>query len=248
MSVEDERFDPSHFVPPWVRYEHEQRYAFAAQFVKDAVVIDCACGSGEGTRVYAEAQARTIYAYDLSPEAVSSTKRKCSTFPFVVSEIASATDIPLPDAIADVFISLETFEHLDSQVEFIREVSRVLKPGSIFICSTPNRTVYSPGNDLQSRPWNKFHKRELNYDEFYRSIEEVFMDIGLYAQNKTNAVYNKLTTEIGRRFGIVFAVRIRQTFKLFRFMTGRREHHAVIPFVKNKQYEYIVVVCRKKTT
>lgn len=244
MSVEDERFDPSRFVPPWVRFEHEQRYAFAARFVGGATVVDCACGSGEGTLVYARAGASRIHAYDISREAVAETARKCAAFPQVSSAAADATGLPLPDASADVFIALETLEHLTEQERFIAEVARVLKPGGTFVCSTPNRDVYSPGNGPHDKPWNRFHTRELSAEEFSTMLGTRFAETTLFGQNRVDAWRQKAALWTARAARPLYAVRFNQMLKLPRFVLGRPSRHAVVAASDVRCFEYMISVSR----
>jgi ubiquinone/menaquinone biosynthesis C-methylase UbiE len=139
MSIESERFNPAGFVPPWTRHEHLERFAFGERYAHDLVVIDCAYGTGIGTRRFAEAGARRVYAYDISGEAVAATIERCRGLD-VIAETADAAKLPLPDASADVFISFETFEHLREPEALFAEAYRLLTPGGRFICSTPNPT------------------------------------------------------------------------------------------------------------
>ena len=50
--------------------------------------------------------------------------------------------IPYADASFDVVVSDNVLEHLDRPLEVFREVSRVLKPGGLFLAKTPNRLHY----------------------------------------------------------------------------------------------------------
>jgi SAM-dependent methyltransferase len=45
--------------------------------------------------------------------------------------------LPLPDACADVVISLHVFEHLQRPEFTIRQVQRILRPGGVFLAGTP---------------------------------------------------------------------------------------------------------------
>lgn len=244
MSVEDERFDPFRFVPPWVRFEHEQRYAFAAPYVRGATVVDCACGSGEGTLVYARAGASRIYAYDISPEAVAETARKCAALDQVSSATADATSLPLPNASADVFIALETLEHLTEQERFVAEVARVLKPGGTFICSTPNRELYSPGHGPDDKPWNRFHTRELSAGEFSKMLGTQFAETRLFGQNQVRAWRRKAADWTARTVGPIYAVRFNQVLKLPRFVLGHPGRHAVVGASDVQCFEYMISVSR----
>ena len=150
-------------IPPWIRHEHLARYRFAAERAVDKVVVDCASGDGTCALTVAE-RAREVLAFDISEEAVSSA-RSGATRSNVRFAVASATALPLPDDSADLYVSLETIEHLPDQETFLSEVVRVLKQAGELICSTPDRDVCSPGNSIDSRPWNRFHVREYSQSE-----------------------------------------------------------------------------------
>jgi SAM-dependent methyltransferase len=45
---------------------------------------------------------------------------------------------PFPDASFDYVLSIEGIEHIENHFIFLREVSRVLKPGGKFVMTTPN--------------------------------------------------------------------------------------------------------------
>ena len=47
--------------------------------------------------------------------------------------------MPLADESADVVAAIETIEHLESPRSFVRELSRVLKPGGWLLVTTPNQ-------------------------------------------------------------------------------------------------------------
>jgi ubiquinone/menaquinone biosynthesis C-methylase UbiE len=244
MNVEIERFDPSSATPPWVRHEHLARFRFGAGFVKDRMVVDCACGTGEGTRMFAEMGASHVHAFDVSPDAVTATEMRCQALNVTVS-VADAQALPLPDASADVFISLETFEHLIDPESLLSEACRILKCGGTFICSSPNRDVSSPGNSLQSKPWNRFHTREYSQAEFLGAVESRFSSCKMLGQNPVSVRRAKLMRRLGRLFSVICPVRLNQVLKLPRFVYGNPGRHIVQAWKPGFEYEYCMVVCTK---
>jgi len=70
--------------------------------------------------------------------------------------------IPVPDASADITISLETIEHLENPRAFFRELVRIAKPGGWIAVSTPNqRSLVSLGALLTKEHFSAF--RDNNY-------------------------------------------------------------------------------------
>ena len=67
--ISRERMKSWNRIAPWLEYQHEERYAFAAMHVKGKNVLDAACGTGYGARILARAGARrgsVRYAIDFS--------------------------------------------------------------------------------------------------------------------------------------------------------------------------------------
>jgi hypothetical protein len=92
--------------------------------------------------------------------------------------VGDARQIPLATESFDVVVSFETLEHLYEQQTFLSEVKRVLKPGGVFIVSTPDRDVYSPAVVAA----NPFHVRELTRDEFMQLMRGIFQNVLLLKQ------------------------------------------------------------------
>ena len=46
--------------------------------------------------------------------------------------------VPLPDACCDLVVAMDIIEHLENQYQFVREISRILRPGGRAVLSTPN--------------------------------------------------------------------------------------------------------------
>ena len=70
--------------------------------------------------------------------------------------------IPVPDASADIAISIETIEHLENPRAFCRELVRIAKPGGWILVTTPNqRSVVSLGALVTKEHFSAF--RNNNY-------------------------------------------------------------------------------------
>lgn len=90
----------------------------------------------------------------------------------------------------DTVFSFQVIEHIQDDKEYLKEISRVLKPGGQFICTTPNIKT-----SLSRNPW---HIREYTKDElkdlmlnYFGSVDTkgVFNDekaMEYYIKNKAN--------------------------------------------------------------
>lgn len=229
-------------IPPWVLVEHQARYEFASRFVKDKIVIDCACGTGVGTALYLEAGAAEVSAFDVSQSAVAETAARCNS-PQVSARVADALQLPLPDEYADVYISLETIEHIEQDEQFLTEVKRVLKPGGRLICSTPNRTLTNPGISLSDPPFNPFHVREYAREEFTGLLGRYFSHISLYGQNPCALWRASLFHRLGSRLPRLVMARGKQVLKLPRLAWHNKSIATVQPVKEAMEYEYLTAVC-----
>ena len=93
--------------------------------------------------------------------------------------LSDAEALPFADNSFDVIVSLETIEHLRDTDKFLLECRRVLRKEGIFICSTPNKKVYSP---LFRKPFNPYHVREFYPEEFYGLLKKYFANTRAYGQ------------------------------------------------------------------
>jgi len=158
---------------PYNRSQTEMRYTFAGQFVDGRVVVDVACGKGIGTHLMLGLGAKTCIGLDRDLPSLQSAASRCSDCSFACCD---AMRLCLPDEVADVVVSCEAIEHFANPAEFLTECTRVLRPGGLMICSTPNHTVYRWGGR------NPFHVREMNVEEFLGLFKDLFIDVQLYGQ------------------------------------------------------------------
>jgi len=239
-----ERNSKKEWLPPWTRLEHDARYAFAATLAAGKRVVDCACGSGIGSAQFASSGAIEVRAIDSSEEAVIEAKTWAGSRPNLVVSKGNATNLELPANFADVFISLETIEHLADDAAFVDEAYRVLKPGGIFVCSTPNRDMTNPGSAITDRPWNPFHVREYNALEFRACLERRFVIEGVYGQNPAKRWRVALGKHLAMLLGTGIVVKMNKALKSRWFIFPSPPHHAVRLADERYEYEFYVLIGR----
>ena len=159
-----------------IEIEHYHRYLFARDFCDDRDVLDLASGEGYGTALLSQV-ANLAVGVEIDDSAVSAAQKEFSR-PNLRFQQGDACTLPLEDASFDVVVSFETLEHLHDQDKFLAEVRRVLRPGGLFIVSTPDRDIYSP----VGTPPNPFHVHELTMSEFTCALRRRFAQVALATQ------------------------------------------------------------------
>ena len=79
---------------------------------------------------------------------------------------------------ADVVVCFEVLEHVEAPAAIVREARRVLRPGGVFVSSTPDRTAY---NRTRDEP-NPFHLAEMERDEYEQLLASSFAHVRLHGQ------------------------------------------------------------------
>jgi SAM-dependent methyltransferase len=169
---------PERIVPdetePGIVAIHLKRYEFARPLCVGERVLDAGCGVGYGAAYLAE-QAREVVGVDRSEEAIAYALRRYAR-PNLSFEVGDVLDLRHADASFDAVCSFETIEHLTDPGRLVAEAARVLRPGGVFVCSTPN------ANQTESEPENPFHELELSADDFDRLLRAEFAHVELYGQ------------------------------------------------------------------
>ncbi len=95
---------------------------------------------------------------------VAQTKRRRSNVCEVVLD--DMTKSCLPDSSFHCVLAVEVLEHVEADEEFVHQVHRVLKPGGVFLMTTPN------GDFVPNR--NPDHKRHYRRQELQGLLENTF--------------------------------------------------------------------------
>lgn len=180
MKFTGERMIPEHNKNDEIYQEHWNRYFFASQFAAGKVVLDIACGSGYGCDLFLKSGAKKVVGVDISQETIDYCKNKYHGIDFLQGSVEK---IPMEDKSVDLVVSFETIEHVDEQAQlnFMNEISRILKPDGMVLISTPNSLVYPKGNE--------FHIKELTLDEFTNLIKSKFKNLEMFYQDSIEADY-----------------------------------------------------------
>jgi len=176
MKFSGERFIPG--LSGEIQLEHFSRYYFVIKQIdlSNKIVLDLASGEGYGSDLLAH-YSKQVIGIDISSKTIEHAKSKYakSNLSF---EVGAAINIPLPDHTIDVFVSFETIEHHDKHFEMLHEIKRVLKPDGILVMSSPDKYYYSDKPNLK----NKFHIKELYYDDYKHLIKSYFTRSMFYSQ------------------------------------------------------------------
>lgn len=110
-------------------------------------------------------------------------------------EFRQATVPPLPfeSESFDYVISFQVIEHIKQDLEFVREIHRVLRPGGKIIITTPNAPM-----SLTRNPW---HIREYKSEELHNLFEVHFRDVkveGVTGNEQVMAYYERNRASVKR--------------------------------------------------
>jgi 2-polyprenyl-3-methyl-5-hydroxy-6-metoxy-1,4-benzoquinol methylase len=156
--------------------EHVARYLFAAPYAKGLNVLDAACGTGYGAYYLANRNAKNVIALDISHKVVAyaKTRYRMGKLCFSCGDVRTMPFLPHS---FDLITSFETLEHLRDPEFFIAECSRLLKPDSTLIISTPNKIVHE-----KKRIQVPYHEKEFLLEEFESMVKENFKIQGIFGQ------------------------------------------------------------------
>ena len=222
-----ERLERGQWIPPWIRYQHEARYAWAQQFCAGGRVLDCASASAYGAVVLLAAGAGQVVAVDIAVEAFAAEGDSYKR-PRLGMTTADATQLPFADGTFDAFISFETIEHVDDDGAYVREARRVVKRGGVFVCSTPNRRMTNPGTTIAEHPFNPFHVREYTAGELATAVAQHFESVEWFGQTFFAPAYARVINAIGGKVRSA-AVRLHQMRKVAGAAFDRRRRHQPTP-------------------
>lgn len=169
-----ERFIPG--MPGIIELEHMHRYTLALSQAQGLDVLDLASGEGYGSHLLSSV-ARSVIGVDISSAAIehAQTTYHAANLEYRAGSCAA---IPVESGTIDLVVSFETIEHHAEHDAMMQEVLRVLRPDGLLLISSPSRMEFE---ETLTAP-NKFHVKELNFDEFAGLLGKYFPHVAYYAQ------------------------------------------------------------------
>lgn len=216
------------------------KYTFASGFIHDKVVLDVACGVGYGSHHLIKKGAKKVVGGDISEGAIEYARAqyKSNDLQFVR---LNAVKLPFSRDCFDAIVSFETIEHLKEYENFLFECKRVLKDKGLFICSTPNKEIFSPKTEKPS--W-VYHFKEFHISEFYDLLDKHFHNIALYGQtyvSNKQKIVNHIMWHVGDRLSsFPMGEQLKSFITKFIFRENRRVTlgiEAALDEVSDKRYE-----------
>ncbi len=153
---------------------HMQRYRFVKNHIDNAdVIVDAACGIGYGAKFLSQKCSKVV-GVDLSARSLDMARRFYSARNIHWLQ-SDAAHLPFENGSIDGFVSMETFEHLDSPHQLVAEIRRVVKQGGMAFVSTPNGL--SP---KRKRINNPYHIKEYGCEEVKEICSKYFNTIQVF--------------------------------------------------------------------
>ena len=118
---------------------------------KEEKILDVGCEAG-AMMVYAGLLGAEVYGVDICPESVEKANKYLSKYSVKgKAVVGDARKINFPDNYFDKVISSDFIEHLSAKnnIQVLKEIKRVLKPGGVIVLKTPNLTYLKFSRLLQ---------------------------------------------------------------------------------------------------
>ncbi len=160
-------------------------YEWAIPFLRDKNTADIGCADGYGTQYLANYTNSTV-GVDYSEKTIQEAREKHKAKENLSFVSGKVPPIPLESNSKDVVTAFQFIEHIENRKSFMEDVKRVLKPGGVFLCTTPNAKM--------SIARNPFHVHEYSFEEMKNEASQVFDSIelwGVQGNEKVNFYYEE---------------------------------------------------------
>lgn len=153
-------------------------------------VLEVGCGEGRGIPVILP-YASSYTAVDKIESALVGLRKKYPVGRFISMNIPPFQG--LDNNAYDTVLSFQVIEHIDDDLNYLKEIYRVMKPGGVALITTPNRKM-----SLTRNPW---HVREYLSEELTSLASRVFPSVimrGITGNAKVMAYYEENKRSVQR--------------------------------------------------
>lgn len=172
-------------------------------------ILDVGCSWGDDTATFAD-KAKETYGVDVSERSIAKAKRN---HPEIQFSVCGAEHLPFPDDFFDVVVMSEVLEHVSDETQSLNDAYRVLRPGGLFLLTTPHKGLFGfldPANQkfylkkFFPKLFRAFVARRMRRDPEYASM----LSRGMHRHYSLNGI-RKLLAESrwNRRYRIEKVVR-----------------------------------------
>lgn len=215
------------------------RYLFASHFVNNKLVLDIGCATGYGSNLLKEKGAKKVVGIDISTKALEIARKRYQHLGLEFHKMDAQT-LPFRSNSFDIVTSFEVIEHLPRHEEFVADCRRVLRNNGLFLCSTPNKAVVSPGND---RTYRSHHFHEFYSAELERLLSNHFKQVRLFGcvpfvkkeKVRDDLLYN-LALRVAPHFTVGLLIAISKLFNIITLLP-RLSDYKLIRVEEIKDYQ-----------
>lgn len=184
---------------------HIKRYESVTKYAKIGNnILDIGCGLGWGTNFLSSKSEGNVIGVDIDLSTIRKAKKKYENIDFI---LCNASNLPFKDESFEIIVSIENIEHIENQVDYIKEIYRIAT--SSLIITTPNEgNLINRFVDIigYKRTTNPYHVHEFTYAELIHLLESNNFKIvgskGLYLR----IIPPKIKTQIIRKFKFLIPV------------------------------------------
>jgi ubiquinone/menaquinone biosynthesis C-methylase UbiE len=159
----------------WLMKDHLARYHFASKYTKGKKILDVATGTGYGANILRKNGAADVTAVDREQRALDYARERYGEDGLKWVK-ADAYALPFEDGSFDAVVSFETIEHMTEPERFLMECKRLVKPGGLYLVSTPEN---EGGNFVSD-----YHELEFSLEEFRSLLTKHFPNVEILGQRR----------------------------------------------------------------
>ena len=171
--------DPSENV---IFQRHMIAYKEASKLIS-GTVLEIGCGEGYGISELVQFSEKYI-GVDKFDTYISEDIKKQNDIVFHRMEIPPLSNIEANSI--DCVVTFQVIEHIQDDNYFLREISRVLKPGGKLLLTTPNKLMSLSRNPWHIREYTPFEMKEILRKIFFKSEVK-----GVYGNDIVMEYYQK---------------------------------------------------------